>query len=49
MDAIGRVLELDGRTMGRLQGLWAKMIPALRVEGGEQELEEEEEGGVRNL
>ncbi|KAL7409657.1 hypothetical protein BDY24DRAFT_402561 [Mrakia frigida] len=49
VDSIGKVLELDGRTMGRLQGLWLKMLSAMRVEGGEQDLDEEDDGGVRNL
>ena len=49
LDAICKTLALDAKTMGRIQNVWLKLVGMARSAGGEQDLEEEEDRGVRGL
>ena len=49
VDSIGKTLALDGRTMGRIQGVWLKLAGLARSSGAEQEMDPEEDRGVRGL
>jgi hypothetical protein len=49
LDAISKTLHLDAKAEGRIQNVWLKLAGLARASGGEQELDEEEDRGVRGL